>query len=74
MITNEHIGRKVVMFREPTTAEWEGIGRINIDRVLGVETILQEIYSTHKNSVTTSGGGWYPICCFKLAEDEYTIY
>ena len=75
MLTKKDIGKKIVMFREPTHHEWAGIGEIKIQCKIGEIITLNDFYEKMPSyHIKTSRGGWYPACCFKLYEQSYEIY
>lgn len=76
-LTEDHIGKEIIMFREPTAEEWKGIGEVDIENVLLEKTILKTVYS-HKSIETTIDMYSYPTCCFCLFSEfnqyKYELY
>lgn len=77
-----HIGQKIIMYREPTTGEWEGVGKVSISKVLNVETELTEY--TNSSALNpyiriAIDRYAYPACCFCLLSEfnkeiNYELY
>lgn len=77
IFTNEHIGKKLIMFREPTLADWKTAGRISIKGMLGRSFVLKKIF--HNPDLpflcfNEQGKAWYPPECFMLLQENYQIY
>jgi hypothetical protein len=63
------VGDLVEFYREPTDAEWFGIGRVSTPE-LGRYTV----HATHKRSLRlTELGSWYPICCFRQVQPKEEV-
>lgn len=73
MFTEEDIGKKVIMTREPTAQEWEGIGKVPITHLLGQEAIITGL-GTFSIYVDDKTRYCYPSCCFEFSSPNYDIY
>lgn len=76
-LTQEHIGKEVIMFREPTSDEWLGVGRVSIDKILMKKCKITDFREKDPNDwieVTGDSSCYsYPTCCFCLTS-EYNTY
>lgn len=78
MITDKEIGKKIIMYREPTKEEWIGIGKVSLEGILNVPLTHNGISNDNTMSLKLAEKIYvYPSCCFKLYEEqinEYQIY